>query len=100
PAREITLVVRGMAFYLEHDLHTPNPTIEVQAGEHVRIVLRNEDRGFTHDFAVPRLGAAVDAINWNQSDDVVISVPKTPGTYEYICQPHALMMRGTLRVSQ
>ena len=100
PSREVTLVVRGMAFYLEHDPTTPNPTIEVQAGEHVRIVLRNEDRGFTHDFAVPSLNTALDPINWNESDDVVIDVPRTAGTYEYICRPHALMMRGTLRVTQ
>ena len=99
PARQITLVVRGMAFYLENDLHTPNPTIEVTAGEHVRIVLRNDDRGYTHDFAVPALDTALDAIDWNESDDVVIDVPDVPGSYEYICQPHALMMRGTLRVS-
>jgi plastocyanin len=96
--REITLVVRGMTFFLENDRRTPNPTIEVKAGEHVRIVLRNDDRGFTHDFAVPTLGKAVNALNWNESDDVVIHVPGRPGTYEYICQPHALMMRGTLRV--
>ena len=100
PSREVTLVVRGMAFYLEHDPTTPNPTIEVQAGEHVRIVLRNEDRGFTHAFAVPSLNTALDPINWNESDDVVIDVPRTAGTYEYICRPHALMMRGTLRVTQ
>ena len=35
-----------------------------------------------------------------ESDDAVFEMPKIPGTYEYICQPHALMMRGTLRVSQ
>jgi plastocyanin len=100
PAREVTLVVRNMAFYLEGDPATPNPTIEVKAGEHVRIVLRNDDRGFTHDFAVPTLDAALGAINWNESDDVVIDVPETPGTYEYVCRPHALMMRGTLRVTE
>ena len=99
PARQITLVVRGMTFFLENDLHTPNPTIEVKAGEHVRIVLRNDDRGFTHDFAVPALATAADAVNWNESSDVVLDIPKTPGTYEYICQPHSLMMRGTLRVT-
>ena len=100
PSREVILVVRNMAFYLESDPATPNPTIEVKAGEHVRIVLRNDDRGFTHDFAVPQLNAALDGINWNQSDDVVIDVPDTPGTYQYVCRPHALMMRGTLRVTQ
>jgi plastocyanin len=99
PTREVTLVAKGMAFYLESDLETPNPTIEVKAGERVRVVLRNQDRGLTHDFAVPVIGAGTKEIPWNQSDEVVFDVPDTPGTYEYVCQPHRLMMRGTIRVS-
>ena len=98
PSREITLVARGMAFYLEGDLRTPNPAIEVKAGERVRVVLRNEERGMTHDFAVPVLGVAVPRINWNQADDVVFEVPETPGTYRYVCQPHAAMMNGDIVV--
>lgn len=31
-AREIRLVARGMAFYLESDPSTPNPTLVVKAG--------------------------------------------------------------------
>ena len=46
--------------------------IEVKAGERVRVVLRNQDRGMTHDFAVPVLGAAVAPMRWNESDDVVV----------------------------
>ena len=99
PTREVTLVVKGMAFYLDSDLDTPNPTIEVKTGERVRVVLRNQDRGLTHDFAVPAIGAGTKEIPWNQSDEVVFDVPDTPGTYEYVCQPHRLMMRGTIRVS-
>jgi plastocyanin len=98
PSREITLVARGMAFYLESDPGTPNPTIRVSAGETVRVVLRNEDRGMTHDFAVPAFDEALDGIDWNESDDVTIDVPETPGTYEYRCRPHTLMMRGVLIV--
>ena len=98
PTREIHLVVKGMAFYLETDLETPNPTIQVKAGERVRVVVRNEDRGLTHDFAVPSAGALMKEITWNQSGEVVFDVPETPGTYEYVCQPHRLMMRGTIRV--
>ena len=98
PAREITLVTRGMAFYIEGDASTPNPTIAVKAGERVRIVLRNQDRGMTHDFAVPAVAAAADAIRWNQSSDVTFDVPDTPGTYLYECRPHRPMMRGVLRV--
>jgi len=99
PSREITLVVRDMAFYLEGDSKTPNPTLEIKAGERVRVTLRNQDRGITHDFAVPFLGEAVDQLDWNESDDVVFTAPKQPGTYQYECQPHRLMMRGTLRVN-
>jgi plastocyanin len=94
PAREITLVARGMAFYLESDPATPNPAIEVKAGERVRVVLRNQDRGFTHDFAVPASGAALGAITWNQAASVTFTVPAEPGIYEYTCRPHFLMMRG------
>ena len=98
PDREITLVARGMAFYLLGDPSTPNPTIRVKAGERVRVVLRNDDRGITHDFAVPAIDAAVDQLDWNEDDDVTFDVPSTPGRYEYICRPHMLMMRGTLIV--
>ena len=97
-SREITLVARGMAFYLENDPTTPNPTLAVSAGERVRIVLQNQDWGLTHDFAVPSVAAALDPIRWNESGEVVFDVPTTPGTYEYVCRPHRLMMRGTIRV--
>ena len=98
PTREVTMVAKGMAFYLESDPFTPNPTLKVKAGERLRVVLRNEDRGMTHDFAVPAVAAATNAIDWNQSGAVVFEVPATPGIYEYMCRPHALMMRGTIRV--
>ena len=98
PTREVTLVAKGMAFYLEGDPGTPNPTLEVKAGERLRVVLRNQDRGMTHDFAVPAAAAAMRAIGWNVSGEVIFDVPDTPGVYEYVCRPHALMMRGTIRV--
>jgi plastocyanin len=96
--REVTLVANGMAFYVEDDLQSPNPTIEVKASERIRIVLRNEDRGMTHDFAVPSLDAALKPVSWNESGEVVLDVPSQPGTYQYVCRPHSLMMRGTIRV--
>jgi plastocyanin len=98
PTREIHLVVKGMAFYLENDLDRPNPTLEVEPGQRVRVVVRNDDRGLTHDFAMPVAGIMTKEITWNQSDEVVFEVPETPGTYEYVCQPHRLMMRGTILV--
>src|SRR5688572_3812278 len=70
PDREITLVVRGMAFYLDGEFEHPNPTIDVTPGERVRVVVRNEERGLTHDFAVPSLGEATDLLRWDESDAV------------------------------
>jgi plastocyanin len=98
PDREITLVARGMAFYYLGDPVVPNPPIRLHAGERVRIVLRNDDRGITHDFSVPQFDASADLVDWNETGDVVIDVPDTPGRYEYICRPHRLMMRGEIVV--
>jgi plastocyanin len=95
--REITLVARGMAFYVEGN-STPNPTIDARPGETLRIVVRNHDRGMTHDFAVPAADAAVDLLEWNDEDAVTFEVPATPGTYEYVCRPHLVMMKGKLIV--
>ena len=98
PSREITLVAKGMAFYLASDLNTPNPTIMVRAGERVRLTLRNEDRGITHDFALAAADADLDPLKWNESATVTFDAPARPGTYEYVCRPHQLMMRGVIRV--
>lgn len=98
PAREVTLVARDMAFYAESQPDAPNPAIEARAGETIRIVLRNRDRGLTHDFAVPAVDAATDALEWNEEDAVTFDVPEEPGTYEYVCRPHLLMMKGQIIV--
>lgn len=99
PSREITLVAKGMAFYLADDPNTPNPVIDVRAGEQVRLTFRNEDRGMTHDFAAPAIaGAAVDLVDWKESADTTWQAPSTPGTYRYVCRPHSAMMHGIIRV--
>jgi plastocyanin len=96
-ARQITIVAKDMAFYVEGD-STANPVIEARAGETLRIVLKNRDRGVTHDFAVPSAEASTDLLKWNEHDEVTFDVPSDPGTYEYVCRPHLLMMKGTLKV--
>ncbi len=50
--REIVLVTRDMAFYLEGQ-QIPNPVVTMTAGETVRIVVRNKDAGIGHNFEVP-----------------------------------------------
>ena len=98
-AREITIVARDMAFYV-HGNSTANPVIEARAGETLRIVLENRDPGMTHDFAVPAVKAATDMLKWNEDDEITFQVPSEPGTYEYVCQPHLLMMKGTIVVKK
>jgi plastocyanin len=97
--REIRLVTRNMAFYLDADPMTPNPTIVARAGETIRISIRNEEQGIRHDFAVPALTASLDPLDWQEAGSVTIRVPEGPGSYEYACRPHRLMMQGVLRVT-
>lgn len=98
--REIRLVARGVQFYLEQDPRTPNPTIDVRAGETVTITLRNEERGITHDLAVSALAVGLAPLKWGESASVTFTAPEEPGSYEYVCRPHRAMMRGVVRVSR
>jgi plastocyanin len=98
PAREIHLVAKGMAFYLDGEPSLANPTLELAPGERVRIVLRNDEQGMAHDFAVSELSVATGRLEWRQQGEVTFVVPDRPGPYEYVCQPHRLLMRGVIRV--
>ena len=96
--REIHLAARGMAFYLDSDPATPNPTIAVQRGERVRFVLRNETPGIDHDLAIASFGVGLTPIAVGQVAAFDLEVPDRPGRHEYACRPHAVMMKGTIEV--
>ena len=96
-AREVVLDVHGMTFYAD-GTDAPNPTIHARPGELIRLTLRNSDAGFVHDFAVSDLGVSVQPLQTGATASVVFRAPRTPGTYEYVCQPHARMMRGRFEV--
>ena len=98
PARhEVRLVAREMAFFVDGRA-TPNPTIVVPAGSKVRVVLRNDDPGMTHDFAVKTLDVAIRPLKTAAEGEVEFRTPNRPGRYEYVCNPHARMMYGMLIV--
>ena len=95
--RDLVLVVRDMTFYLEGDTQ-PNPTIRVKQGQEIHLVLRNEETGMTHNFAVPGWKVAVPPLRGDGSITMSFRVPTKPGTYQYLCNPHSQMMTGQIEV--
>lgn len=98
--RSITLVARDMAFYLEHD-PTPNPRLAFRRGESLRITLRNEDHGMTHDLVLERAGSssrATRALRVGESATLELRAPDRPGELSYLCSFHPRMMRSVLAV--
>ena len=95
-SREIHLVARGMAFYLDGDPTAANPIIRVQRGERVRFVLRNETPGIDHDLAIASMGVGLTPVAVGQTAAFDLRAPDQPGRHEYACRPHAVMMKGTL----
>jgi plastocyanin len=96
--REISLVTRDMAFYVE-GASVRNPALRVRPGERLRITVRNESPGMVHDLAIDAVSATTTLLSAGQAGAVEFTAPDAPGSYEYRCRPHALMMRGVLTVS-
>lgn len=100
PAREITLVTRGMTFLLEGAPDDANPPIVLRSGERVRLVLKNEAPGLLHDIEIPALKVEINQIRAGESAAVTFTVPDLPGQHEYRCRPHAEMMHGIVEVTR
>jgi plastocyanin len=96
--REIRLVARGMSFYLDTDPATANPTLTLRAGERVRMVLRNETPGIDHDLAIAAFGVGLSPLSAGTASSFDLDVPDRPGRHEYVCRPHAIMMKGVVEV--
>jgi plastocyanin len=94
---EIRLVVRDMTYYAEGS-SDPNPTLTVRRGERVKIVLRNDEPGMTHDFAVRAWNARTARLERGEEGVVQFTAPDRAGLDTYSCTPHAEMMQGTIRV--
>ncbi|MBI4476531.1 MAG: cupredoxin domain-containing protein [Acidobacteria bacterium] len=95
--REIGLVARQMAFYLDEDT-APNPVIRLKPGERVRLTLKNEDKGVLHDFTIRDLGVATATLKTSETASVVFEVPRRTANYRYACRPHSKMMAGDVAV--
>ena len=95
--RELRLVVRDMTYYLDGS-EEPNPTLRLRAGETVRLVLRNEDRGMKHDFTVPAWDAATPLLTGQREASLLLTAPARGARTSYHCTPHEETMRGTIIV--
>ena len=96
--RDVTLVVRNMTYYLDGE-DVPNPALRFTAGERVRLTLRNEDRGMSHDFTIKDWGVATRVLEGKGQDTVTFRVPARPATQPaYTCTPHTMMMSGTILI--
>jgi hypothetical protein len=98
--RDVILVARGMSFFLESHADAANPVIPLRAGDHVRVVLRNEAPGLLHDFVIPDWGVSIPAIRAGEQREVTFSVPDAPGRVDYRCRPHSGMMSGFIEVTR
>jgi plastocyanin len=100
--REIVLVAEDMAFYLDGAAgaqRTANPTLTLERGETVRLVLVNRDPGMEHDWASRGLDVTTRLIPGDGSvTSTLIEAPAEPGRHDYVCSLHARMMRGVIQV--
>jgi plastocyanin len=94
--RDVTLVVRNMTYYVEGS-DAPNPALRFAPGERVRLTLRNEDRGMSHDFTIKAWGVATRVLDGKGQDTVTFRVPARPAVQPaYTCTPHTAMMNGAI----
>jgi len=94
---EIRLVVRDMTYYVGQT-HEANPTLRFVRGERVRLILANEDPGYTHNIIAPVLAVSTPLLQHGKSQSIEFTVPDVAGLYKYHCGPHSEMMRGNIAI--
>ena len=89
--REIVLEARDLAFGGD------NPTLEMNPGERVRFVVRNNDPGVLHSITIPGVDSTIRHIRFGEEVTFEVTIPQE-GNFEYICPQHAPKMMGRIRV--
>ena len=97
--RDIRIVARDMAYYVE-SLSDRNPTLQLTAGEQVRVTLRNEDSGMLHDFGIPVLDLGTGTVPFGTEKTITFKVPATSTGLTYVCTPHSAMMSGRIIIAK
>ena len=94
---EVRLVARDMTYFVEGSSE-PNPTLRVPRGSRLRVVLTNNDPGYSHNLIVSSFGIETPLITNGKTQAIEMKVPPAPGLHAYSCGPHAEMMRGNIAV--
>ena len=92
---EIRLVAKNMTYYADGS-EDPNPTLRLVPGEQVRVTIRNDDRGMSHDFGIPAFRVGTGIVDFGTEKSVTFKVPDNPSAATYICTPHSAMMSGRI----
>ena len=92
---EIRLVAKSMTYYADGS-EDPNPTLWLVPGEQVRVTIRNDDRGMSHDFGIPAFRVGTGIVEFGSEKTVTFKVPDNPSAATYICTPHSAMMSGRI----
>ena len=92
PDREITLIAKEMAFYLEGKGQA-NPVLTFAPGLRVRLHFLNRDPGMVHDLVLPDFKVSTGAIPYGGEAFLEFNA-RGPG--EYLCSLHPAMMRGVV----
>ena len=95
--QEIRLVARDMT-YFDAATREANPTLRLKRGERIRLVLTNDDRGYTHNLVSPALGVSLPLLEAGKTQAIEVTVPDVPGPSTYSCGPHGQMMRGNIAI--
>lgn len=91
PVRTIVLTAKDMKF------NATNPTINLEPGEWIRLVIRNEDPGMKHDLTIPELGLRSAVIETGETTVLSFRVPKN-AFLTYLCSFHPVSMKGVFSV--
>ena len=92
PVREIVLEARDLAF------NGDNPILRLQAGERVRVVVRNSDTGILHSISLPGIDPQVRHVKWGEEISFELTVPEA-GAFEYVCPQHLPKMKGRIEIA-
>jgi plastocyanin len=99
PTVRIELVAEQMTFRAVRgsnpDDRAENPTLRLEAGQTVEIVLRSLDRGMKHDLVIPELDLQSECVSFGETTRLRFTAP-SPGIYAYYCSMHPTIMRGQL----